>query len=92
MQDKANKMTLGFITVQLISHDVVQMGAVAISRARQDIESSDIPKSSEIGDSQPIGILDAAVNNALQGVVSKLEVLVQIVDKTSKVTFLWVGL
>jgi hypothetical protein len=83
----------GFITVHLEADTQIQTGAIAIVNARQDIESSGIANSVAAGDSKVVQDADRGLNadpqnvfmSALEGVVSKLDVFVQIVDQTSKV-------
>jgi hypothetical protein len=83
----------GFITVHLGTDTQIQTGAIAIINARQDIESSGIANSVAAGDSKAVQDADRGLNadpqnafqSALEGVVSKLDIFVQIVDQTSKV-------
>ena len=72
-----------------------QPGTIAMSNALQDIQRSGLQQSAGLSDSKPMQVMDAAVNTdpqqnnflmALGNVVSKLDLLVQIVDKTAKVT------
>jgi len=84
------------ITVRLGIAHTNQTGTIAISNALQDIQRSGLPHAARIADSEPMQVIDAAVNTdpqqshvlmALGNVVWKLDLLVKIVDKTAKVTF-----
>ena len=69
---------LGSINVRLSVDD--QIGALAISSARQDSEQSGLlPSTDATGGNSPL-------HSALKGVILKLEIFVDIVDKTSKVS------
>ena len=79
--------------IWLSAVDNALAGAIVTSKARQDIEHSDILKSADVTQSRPMQAI-SAVSNApsnflrpLQCVISKLEVFVHVVYKTSKVSF-----
>jgi hypothetical protein len=85
----------GSITVRLSICEPAQAGAIARSNAREDIERGGIPGSAAVGDSGAVRATDAALGavqepgdleKALGSVVSKLDVFVQIMDKTSQVS------
>jgi hypothetical protein len=85
----------GFITVKLSVYEPAQAGAIARSNAREDIERSKISKSAAAAGSGAVQATDAAVGavqepgdleKALESVVSKLDIFVQIMDKTSQVS------
>jgi hypothetical protein len=95
MERKRNDKTMGFITVQLIADNITQTGLMAVSNARQDVDKSDIVKSAGAMNSKPMQAVQVGINadqsqsnilNGLKAVVSKLNVFVQIVDKSSKVS------
>jgi hypothetical protein len=88
-------MSKGFITVKLSVYEAAQAGAIARSNAREDIEQGRIVKSAAAAGSGAVQAIDAAVGavqepgdleKALWSVVSKLDVFVQIMDKTSQVS------
>ena len=85
----------GVITVRLGIAHPNETGTIAMSNALQDIQRSGLHHCAAIADSKPMQVMDAAVNTdpeqsiflvSLWNVVSKLDRLVQIVDKTAKVT------
>ena len=72
-----------------------QAGEIARVNAREDIEHGGISKSAAAADSEGIQCMDAAIGAvqepgalemALWGVVSKLDVFINIIDKTSQVS------
>src|SRR5882724_7383611 len=92
---KPDNRHCGAITVQLSIAHPNETGTIAMSNALQDIQLSGLHHCAAIADSKPMQVMDAAVNTdpeqsiflvSLWNVVSKLDRLVQIVDKTSKVT------
>ena len=85
----------GSITVRLSIYEPTQAGAIARSHAREDIERGRIAKSAGAAGSGAVQAIDAAVGavqepgdleKALESVVSKLDIFVQIMDKTSQVS------
>jgi hypothetical protein len=91
----ANHSSRGFITIRLSTGSVAQMGALALSNARQDIEHRRImqpgaaiqprsvqPTGAPGGDSSQPKDFATALGN----VVSKLDQFVNIMDRTSKVS------
>jgi hypothetical protein len=88
----------GFITIQLSAGDATQMGSLAISNARQDIERHEIGQSPAVFQFEPVQPMGAAGSNvsqqqqqgdfgtALWNIVSKLELFIAIMDRTSKVS------
>jgi hypothetical protein len=89
---KGDDTRQGFITVRLNTDGHID--AIAISNAHQDIERSEILRSADAADSQPIQVMDTLTVvpqandflKALESVISKLDVFVQIIDQTSKVS------
>ncbi|KIM82890.1 hypothetical protein PILCRDRAFT_7772 [Piloderma croceum F 1598] len=84
----------GFITVRLSTAELTQAGEIARANAREDIEHGGISKSAGAADSGAVqGMNDAvgavqepgALETALWSVVSKLDIFVNIIDKTSDV-------
>jgi hypothetical protein len=91
----SHKSDKGIITVQLSTIDPTQIGALAISNARQYIERGRIMKSAATAESEPVQAtrnaavvvsqpVDLAI--AFSGVVSKLDLFIQIIDKASRVS------
>jgi hypothetical protein len=87
----------GVITVQLGPSDLIQTGTLAISNIRQDLDQRGIPKLTTAFDYGRARGMGAAVTiwsqpgglaKALERVVSKLDLFIQIIDKTSKVSIL----
>ena len=82
----------GLITIRLSTSDPVQTGALAVSNARQDIERSGILKLAANANSEHAQVLGAAIDTtgrlatALAIILSKLDVFIDIIDKTSKVS------
>jgi hypothetical protein len=92
---KAGYTRKGFITVMLSTAEPTQAGEIARVNAREDIEHGGISKSAAAADSEGVQGMDAtvgavqgpgALETALWSVVSKLDVFVNIVDKTSQVS------
>jgi hypothetical protein len=85
----------GFITVRLSTAEPTQTGEIARVNAREDMEQGGISKSAAAADSRGVQGMDAAAG-AVQGpaaletvlwsVISKLDVFVQIIDRTSQVS------
>ena len=80
---------------QALVVEAIQAGAIARSNAHEDIERGGIAKSAAAAGSGAVQAIDAAVGavqeqgdleKALGSVVSKLDVFVQIMDKTSQVS------
>jgi hypothetical protein len=88
MESDANSTNSGFITVRLTADD--DIGAIAISNAREDSERSGLLISVDGADA--IQVIDASVASqstflmALGSVVSKLATFVELVDKAAKVS------
>jgi hypothetical protein len=85
----------GFITVRLSISGPTQAGVIAISNAREDMERSRIMKSTVTTGSGVVQDMGAAIGPVqesvglemmLGSVISKLNVFVQIIDKTSQVS------
>jgi hypothetical protein len=85
----------GFITVRLSTVGPTEAGEIARVNAREDIERGGLSKSATAADSGGVQGMDAAVDpiqepgaldTALWSVISKLDVFVNIVDKTSQVS------
>jgi hypothetical protein len=92
---KADNRSRGIITVRLDSIDTSAAGAIAVGNAMQDAVLGGVDHSAAALDSSALQVLDggaAAVGSAtnflhsLSNVVSKLDLFVQIVDKTAKVS------
>ena len=85
---KSADSTTGFITIRLSVVDNALAGTIVNSNARQDIEHSNVPKSASLAQSRPMQAISAANSflQHLQNVISKLDMFVHIVDKTSKVS------
>jgi hypothetical protein len=93
--DKAGYTRKGFITVRLSTVELTQAGEIARVNAREDIEHGGLSNSAAAADSGGVQGMDAAVaavqepgalETALWSVVSKLDVFVNIMDKTSQVS------
>jgi hypothetical protein len=91
----ANNPSRGFITVRLSTGDVSQMGALALSNARQDIEHRGIMQPGAAIQPQPVQPTGAPggsssqpkdFSTALGNVVLKLDLFVKIMDRTSRVS------
>jgi len=81
----------GFITVRLSIDDLTQAGAIAVSNAREDIERGRISKpAAAAAGSGAFGVgaipEPGDLEMALGSVVSKLDIFINIVDKTSQVS------
>ena len=96
MDGSDHRSTTGHITVHLVATIMAQTGELAASNARRDVEGSDILKSVDAAQSAPMQAVGAVANidlnsnnflKSLKSILSKLDVFVQIVDKTSKVSF-----
>jgi hypothetical protein len=92
---KADNRSRGIITVRLDSTDTSAAGAIAVGNAMRDVVLGGVDHSAAALDSSALQVLDggaAAVGSAtnflqsLSNVVSKLDLFVQIVDKTAKVS------
>jgi hypothetical protein len=92
---KTDSTSNGFITIRLSTHKPTKAGEIVRSNAREDINRGGISKSAAATGSGAVRGMDAAVGAvpepgglemALRSVVSKLDVLVKIVDKTSQVS------
>jgi hypothetical protein len=92
---KAASTSKGFITVRFSTPEPTQAGEIARSNAREDIKRGGISKSAAATGSGAVQGMDAAVGvapepggleMALGSVVSKLDIFVKIVDKTSQVS------
>jgi hypothetical protein len=85
----------GFITVRLSTVELTQTSEIARVNAREDIERGGISNSAAAADSGGVGGMNAAVgavqepgalDTGLGSVVSKLDVFVNIIDKTLQVS------
>jgi hypothetical protein len=84
----------GFITVRLSAAELTQAGTIARVNARKDIEHGGIFKSTAAAGSEAVQGMDAvgaiqesgALETALWSIVSKLDIFVNIIDKTSQVS------
>ena len=85
----------GYITVRLSICEPDQAGAIAHANAREDLEHGAILGYAAAGYSGAVRIADSAVGvvqqpgdleNVLGSIVSKLNVFIQIMDKTSQVS------
>ena len=93
IDDVSNNSDLGTITVRLSTADASKAGAIVIGNAQGDIELGGIDHSATVTDSVTYRVLDAGVAagaqhsvlNSLSGVMSKLDLFVQFVDKAAKV-------
>jgi hypothetical protein len=92
---KAGYTRKGFITVRLSTTELTQAGEIARVNAHEDIEHRGISKYAAAADSGAIQGMDDAVGAVQQpgaldtplfSVVSKLDVFVNIIDKTSQVS------
>jgi hypothetical protein len=81
--------------VQLNTIDTGTAGTIAVANAMQDINLGGVDHSAAASDSTALQVLDGGVAlvpkatdflNSLSNVVSKLDLFVQIVDKTAKVS------
>jgi hypothetical protein len=91
---KVGSTRKGFVTVRLSTHEPIQVGEIARSNAREDIKRGGISKSAAAGSGAVQGT-DATLGTvsepgglemALGSVVSKLDIFVKIIDKTSQVS------
>jgi hypothetical protein len=85
----------GFITVRLSTAEPTQASEIARVNAREDIEHGGILNSAATADFEGVQGMDPAVGavqepgaleTALWSVILKLDVFVQIIDKTSQVS------
>jgi hypothetical protein len=92
---KAGYTNKGFITVGISTAEHSQAGEIARVNARKDIKYEGVSKSAAAAGSGGVQGMDAvvgavqepgALETALWSVVSKLDVFVNIVDKTSQVS------
>ena len=92
---KAGSASRGFVTVRLGTHEPAQAGEIARSNAREDIICGGISNPAAAGGSRVIQVMDAtlgavsepgSLEMVLGSVVSKLDIFVKIIDKTSQVS------
>ena len=82
----------GFITVRLSTAELTQTSEIARVNAREDIERGGLSNSAAAADSggmdPAVGAVQepGALDTGLRSVVSKLNVLVNIIDKTLQVS------
>jgi hypothetical protein len=85
---------IAFIAAKLDATDIYQSAAVAHANTHKDIDRGNILATATVTDSKPIRAADVAMSTnagestllkSLGSVVSKLDILVKIMDKTSKV-------
>ena len=79
----------GFITVRLSTAEPIQASEIARVNAREDIEHGGISNSAAAAASERVqGAVQesGALEMALWSVISKLDVFVHIIDKTSQVS------
>jgi hypothetical protein len=91
---KTDHTSKGVVTVCLSINEPTQAGMIALSNAREDIERGGIAKAAAAG-SGAARVMDTAMGavqvsedlqTRLWSVVSKLDVFVQIIEKTSTVS------
>jgi hypothetical protein len=91
---KADDKGCGTITLRLRAIERSKAGENVIKSTRQDIQLSGVDQFSTDNESETAQVLDVALGadirqspfmKSLWGIVSKLDVFVQVVDKTSKV-------
>ena len=94
VDNKTDETNKGFITVQLRTVTPARSAADAVTTARDDIERSGIVDSVGVPtDSEPVKVMGTAVGSnsdfqqGLGNVLSKLDIFVRIVDKTSQVGY-----
>jgi hypothetical protein len=94
---EADNRSCGSIAVRLDAIDVSTAGAMAVGNAMQDTELAGVDHSAAALDSTALQVLDGGVAlvpkttdflNSLGNVMSKLDLFVQIVDKTAKVSII----
>ena len=93
IDDVSDDRDLGTITVRLTAVDGSKAGAIVIGNAQGDIKLGGIDHSA-VTESVTYRVLDAGVAagaqqsvlNSLSGVMSKLDLFVQFVDKSAKVS------
>jgi hypothetical protein len=73
----------GSLVVQFIAQDIAEAAADALIGAETALEAGGVTVIANLAESQSIATGDAVV--ALGSIVSKLDVFIQIVDKTAKV-------
>ena len=92
---KAGSTSKGFITVRLSTHEPTQAGEIVRSNAREDIKRGGISNSAAAAGFGVVQVMDATLgavsepgglDMALGSVVSKLDIFVKIIDKTSQVS------
>jgi hypothetical protein len=93
VEDGANGAITGLLTIKLEAGDAAQLGAVAVANARQDIELSNV--GAPIGGYSTVhdaadavtasGITDSNFAKSLGSVVMKINIIVEVIDKTAKV-------
>jgi hypothetical protein len=93
-EDGANGTIACLLTVKLDANDAAQLGALAVANARQDVELNHIGTPiATYGTAQDAmdavgasGIIDSAFAQSLGRIVAKINVIVEIVDKTARVS------
>jgi hypothetical protein len=93
-EDGANGTIACLLTVKLDANDTAQLGALAVANARQDVELNQIGTLiATYGTAQDAvdavgasGITDSAFAQSLGRIVAKINVIVEVVDKTARVS------
>jgi len=91
-EDGANGTIACLLTVKLDANDTAQLGALAVTNARQDVELNHISTPiATYGTAQDAvdavgasGITDSAFAQSLGHIVAKINIIVEVVDKTAR--------
>ena len=93
-EDGANSTIACLLTVKLDANDTAQLGVLAVANARQDVELNHIGAPiATYGTAQDAvdavgasGITDSAFAQSLGHIVAKINIIVEVVDKTARVS------